>query len=121
METRLPYASLRFVRSWYLTNAGTAMLARIPMIATTIMSSIRVKPARRWARRCIVRLPKRWGSGVGSRAGTPALDPPLESSEDALAGGGVAGTNLVHQRRGAAVPHAGAADRARDAAAGRIE
>ena len=31
-------------RSWYRMKFGMAMAARMPMIATTIMSSIRVKP-----------------------------------------------------------------------------
>src|SRR5512145_2367142 len=33
-----------FARSWYFMKFGMAMAARMPMIATTIMSSISVKP-----------------------------------------------------------------------------
>src|SRR5438067_8414212 len=38
------FASLCFERAWNLTKFGMAMAARMPMIATTIISSIRVKP-----------------------------------------------------------------------------
>jgi hypothetical protein len=37
-------SSPNLARSWYLRKLGMAMAARMPMIATTIMSSIRVKP-----------------------------------------------------------------------------
>src|SRR5436305_4158250 len=41
---RFAFASLCFERAWNLTKFGMAMAARMPMIATTIISSIRVKP-----------------------------------------------------------------------------
>jgi len=36
--------SLYLARSWYFMKFGMAMAARMPMIATTIMSSTSVKP-----------------------------------------------------------------------------
>ena len=41
---RFAFASLCFDRAWNLMKFGMAMAARMPMIATTIISSIRVKP-----------------------------------------------------------------------------
>src|SRR5512136_1642696 len=37
-------SSANLVRSWYRMKLGMAMAARMPMMGTTIMSSIRVKP-----------------------------------------------------------------------------
>src|SRR3954471_15518308 len=41
---RFAFASLCLDRAWNLTKFGMAMAARMPMMATTIISSIRVKP-----------------------------------------------------------------------------
>src|SRR5437588_9047210 len=41
---RFAFASLCFERAWNLMKFGIAIAARMPMIATTIISSIRVKP-----------------------------------------------------------------------------
>src|SRR5438067_4021731 len=41
---RFAFASLCFDRAWNLMKFGIAIAARMPMIATTIISSIRVKP-----------------------------------------------------------------------------
>ena len=41
---RFALASLCFERAWNLMKFGMAMAARMPMIATTIISSMRVKP-----------------------------------------------------------------------------
>src|SRR5579859_4181896 len=41
---RFDLASLCFERAWNLMKLGIAMAARMPMIATTIISSISVKP-----------------------------------------------------------------------------
>src|SRR5437763_8521654 len=41
---RLALASLCFERAWNLMKFGMAIAARMPMIATTIISSISVKP-----------------------------------------------------------------------------
>src|SRR5436305_13976553 len=41
---RFAFASLCFERAWNLTKFGMAMAARMPMMATTIISSMRVKP-----------------------------------------------------------------------------
>ena len=41
---RLVFASDCFERAWKRMKFGIAIAARIPMIATTIISSIRVKP-----------------------------------------------------------------------------
>jgi hypothetical protein len=43
---RFDLASLALERSWKRRKFGIAIAARIPMIATTIMSSMRVKPWR---------------------------------------------------------------------------
>src|SRR5438874_10194473 len=44
MALRLALASLCFERAWNLMKLGMAMAARMPMIATTIISSISVNP-----------------------------------------------------------------------------
>jgi hypothetical protein len=41
---RFAFASLVFDRAWNLMKFGMAMAARMPMMATTIISSMRVKP-----------------------------------------------------------------------------
>src|SRR5438105_15883701 len=41
---RFAFASLCLERAWNLMKFGIAIAARMPMIATTIISSIRVKP-----------------------------------------------------------------------------
>ncbi len=41
---RFALASLCFERAWNLMKFGMAIAARMPMIATTIISSMRVKP-----------------------------------------------------------------------------
>ena len=41
---RFAFASLCLARAWNLMKFGMAMAARMPMIATTIISSMRVKP-----------------------------------------------------------------------------
>ena len=41
---RFAFASLCFERAWNLMKLGMAIAARMPMIATTIISSISVKP-----------------------------------------------------------------------------
>src|SRR2546421_11388574 len=41
---RFAFASLCLDRAWNLMKFGIAIAARMPMIATTIISSIRVKP-----------------------------------------------------------------------------
>ena len=45
---RLAFASLCLERAWNLMKFGIAIAARMPMIATTIISSMRVKPLRRF-------------------------------------------------------------------------
>src|ERR1700693_2639999 len=44
MALRFAFASLCFDRAWNWMKFGMAIAARMPMIATTIISSIRVKP-----------------------------------------------------------------------------
>src|SRR6267142_1918546 len=44
MALRFAFASLCFDRAWNLMKFGIAIAARMPMIATTIISSISVKP-----------------------------------------------------------------------------
>jgi len=44
MAFRFAFASLCFDRAWNLMKFGIAIAARMPMIATTIISSMRVKP-----------------------------------------------------------------------------
>ena len=50
---RFALASLCFERAWNLMKLGTAMAAMIPMIATTIISSIIVKPRVLVCLRCV--------------------------------------------------------------------
>ncbi|MCY1435477.1 hypothetical protein D9M71_515740 [compost metagenome] len=52
-------AAVALVRTWWLVYMGKAMVARMPMIATTIISSIKVMP------RCPFMdvLPRKIGSG----------------------------------------------------------
>src|SRR5262245_13354296 len=45
---RFAFASLCLDRAWNLMKFGIAIAARMPMIATTIISSMRVKPLRRF-------------------------------------------------------------------------
>ena len=57
IASTLVIASLRRERHWYCENWGMARAARIPMIATVIISSISVKPPRRVRSLRIVSLP----------------------------------------------------------------
>src|SRR5947199_5984559 len=59
---RLAFASLCLDRAWNLMKFGIAIAARMPMIATTIISSISVKP---FCSFLII-----WSSVVGTDCGT---------------------------------------------------
>src|SRR5947208_12284442 len=64
---RSDFIEARYAFSFVLANFGIAMAAKIPMITTTIRSSIRVKPLR------FIRQPPRRGKSRTLRTKTPVL------------------------------------------------
>src|SRR5881398_1029574 len=89
---RFAFASLCFERAWNLMKLGMAIAARMPMIATTIISSIRVKPFIIFFTRVLL--------GVGSGNGG-FLPPNLRGM---LQGKGRRAQLLLRGRAGAACP-----------------
>src|SRR5467141_143623 len=69
MLRRSDFIVARYAFSFVLANFGIAIAARMPMMTTTIRSSIRVKP---FLVRAIVESPKDWKKLERNCAGGPA-------------------------------------------------